>query len=138
MEKSSYRLRCNWHAHLMQLASVSFAFLAFVQSTASTCDNNPSEVNFQSLSLSSAISGNLTEFRFRTFDYITLSGCEKECGLRKQCSAYNYHWVMHLCELFNIEFDETALQKLVSGQPESVFRIMDALTRQVSVLFISV
>ena len=128
MEKYGFNL----HAHLKQLFAIGFAFLTVIQAVSSSCDYNPSEIKFETLRLSVGLPSNFTELRFRAFIGISLAGCEKECGLRRQCSMYSYHRIMHLCELFDLELDVNELKSWVTRHAQSVVRKMDSLTRQVS------
>ena len=131
MEKFDHR---NFQlAKTRRLIGISFAFLYLMQAVSSSCDYNPSEIKFETLRLSVGLPSNFTELRFRAFVGISLAGCEKECGLRRQCRVYTYHRIMHLCELFDIELDVNELNSWVTRHDQSVLRRMDDLTRQVSI-----
>lgn len=122
-------------SQLQQLQPVlmSFVFLVSLTTASGSCDYSSSRLSLDDVRLSTAI--NQTDSRFRVFLDATLADCEKECGLRMACGAYNYHRVMHLCELHVIEYDDDTLQSFLIYHPESIFRRMTGIAKRVSKLW---
>ena len=95
-----------------------------------SCNYNPSGFSLDDDTLRHSTALNSTDTHFRLFVGITLLDCEKECGLRSPCTAYNYHRIMHLCELHAGDADE--FEGLLIERPNSVYRRMTGEIRIVS------
>ena len=137
MEKSGNAKCNNWQWHIAELFGICLVSLTIILEVSGSCEYNPSEIQFEHLRHSKNLDSNFTELQFRTFVGIPLAGCEKECGLRRQCSMYSYHWVMHLCELFDFDLSDPEFESLVTPASQFVLRRMDDLTRQVSAVLVA-